>query len=134
MLAAVTLAAGVLAQPLTRRVSPTTGARLGLAIGAIGCALGAIIVATHASALLVVDAAVLGAGYGVCMTSGLRNVEALSQPETRGAITGLYYVLTYVGFAVPYAIALVTRVVAPETAMVALAALAMIAAISLRKP
>jgi len=134
VLGAITLAAGVLAQPVTRRFDPTTSARLGLVIGAAGCAIGAIIIFTHASALLLVDAAVLGAGYGICMTSGLRNVEVLASPETRGAITGLYYVLTYIGFAVPYLLALVTRSVSPTTTLVALGVLAFIAALSLRKP
>ena len=134
VLAAITLASGVLAQPLTRRFDPTTSARLGLVIGAAGCAIGAAILVTHASALLLVAAAVLGVGYGVCMTSGLRNVEALASPETRGAITGLFYVLTYVGFAVPYLLALVTRSVSPATALVVLGVLAIVAALSLRKP
>ena len=134
VLGAITLAAGVLAQPVTRRFDSTTSARLGLVIGAAGCAIGAIIIFTHASTLLLVDAAVLGAGYGICMTSGLRNVEVLASPETRGALTGLYYVLTYIGFAVPYLLALVTRSVSPTTAIVALAVLAFIAALSLRKP
>jgi MFS family permease len=39
-LAAVTLAASVLAQPLTRRFAPETAARLGIIAGAVGIALG----------------------------------------------------------------------------------------------
>jgi MFS family permease len=134
LVGAITLAAGVLAQPLTRRFDPTTSSRIGLGFGAIGCAVAAIIVATHASTLLLIASAILGVGYGVCMTSGLRNVEVLAAPETRGAITGLYYVLTYIGFAVPYILALVTRSVAPATVLGGLAALAVVAAIALRKP
>ena len=134
LVGAITLAAGVLAQPLTRRFDPTTSSRIGLVFGAIGCGVAAIIVATHASALLLIASAILGVGYGVCMTSGLRNVEVLAAPETRGAITGLYYVLTYIGFAVPYILAIVTRSIAPATVLGVLAALALVAAAALRKP
>ncbi|MFT3697462.1 MAG: MFS transporter [Kofleriaceae bacterium] len=133
LLGAITLAAGVLAQPVTRKFPPTTAARVGLIVGALGCGLGALVVATHITALLLVVAAVLGVGYGVCMTSGLRNVELLAKPATRGGLTGLYYVLTYVGFAVPYILAIVTSSIAPATALEILAGLAVMAAIALRK-
>lgn len=133
LLGAITLAAGVLAQPVTRRYAPTTTARFGLVAGAIGCGLAALVVVTHLTALLLVVAAVLGVGYGVCMTSGLRNVELLSKPATRGGLTGLYYVLTYIGFAVPYLLAIVTRSIAPDTALEILAGLAVLAAIALRR-
>ncbi len=132
VLGAVTLGAGILAQPVTRRFAPTLSARVGLALGTLGCALGAYTVYAHASELLIAVAIVLGAGYGVCMTAGLRNVELLAKPETRGALTGLYYVLTYVGFAAPFALALITRSIDPATALLGVAALSAIAAVGLR--
>jgi MFS family permease len=134
LLGAVTLGAGILAQPVTRRFDATVSARVGLALGAIGFALGAYIVDAQASHLLLAVAIVLGAGYGIAMTSGLRNVELLSKPETRGALTGLYYVLTYIGFSVPYVLAVVTRSVAPASALLGVAVLAAIAALALRRP
>jgi hypothetical protein len=134
LVGAITLGAGVLAQPVTQRFEPTSSARLGLVIGAAGCALGAAVVATHATALLLVVAAVLGAGYGICMTSGLRNVQTIARPETRGGLTGLYYVLTYVGFAVPYALAVVSRAIAPTAALLGIAGLAAVAALVVRRP
>ena len=79
-------------------------------------------------------APVLGVGYGVCMTSGLRNVEILAKPETRGGMTGLYYVLTYIGFAVPYILAQLTKTLDPASTLVGLAVLSAIAAIALRRP
>jgi MFS family permease len=134
LLAAITLAAGVAAQPFTRRIAPITGARLGLAVGAVGLVLGAIAVGTNAPALLLVVAPVLGAGYGMCMTSGLRNIELLARPETRGGLTGLYYVLTYIGFAAPYLLALARRAMPAATALVVVAGLAIVAALVLREP
>ncbi len=134
LLGAITLGAGVLAQPATRGLDATTSARLGLAIGALGTAAGAAAVAGPTPALLLVAAPILGAGYGICMTAGLRNVEVLARPETRGGLTGLYYVTTYIGFAVPYALALAAAHVSPATALVCLGALALLAAVTLRRP
>src|SRR3569833_3595012 len=67
LLAAITLASGVLAQPITRRFVPVTAARIGLSLGGAGCALGAVAVAWHEVPLLLAIAAILGAGYGGCM-------------------------------------------------------------------
>ena len=131
VLAALTLGAGVLAQPITRRFEPTTAARLGLVVGAAGIALGAVAVAAQISVLLVVVAPVLGAAYGVAMTAGLQAVQRLARADARGGITGLYYVLTYIGFALPYLLALANRVTAPAVALGITAGLAAAAAIAL---
>jgi|HubBroStandDraft_6_1064221.scaffolds.fasta_scaffold205830_2 hypothetical protein len=133
-LAALTLAAGMLAQPFTRRIVPTAAARAGLIIGALGTVLGAGATAGHAPGLLPAAAVLLGAAYGVCMTSGLRTVEALSRPESRAGLAGLYYVLTYVGFGTPLGLALVGRRVPPIAALLGVAVLALGAAGALRAP
>ena len=117
VLCALSLAAGVAAQPVTRRFEPAVAARLGLVTGAAGLGLGVLAVASQASSLLLVSAPILGAAYGVCMTAGLHGVQRLARPDARGGITGLYYVLTYVGFAAPYLMALATRVAAPVTVL-----------------
>jgi MFS family permease len=132
LLASVCLAAAVLAQPVTRRFEPVVAARVGLVIGAVGCALGAAAVAWHLVPLLLAIAAILGAGYGVTMTAGLRRVELMSRPETRGGLTGVYYVLTYLGFAAPWLLALATRSIAAPTSLWIVAALAVLAAVGLR--
>jgi predicted MFS family arabinose efflux permease len=111
LLSGVTLLTGVLAQPFTRRYTPEVTSRLGLLFGAAGLGVGALAAAANAPLLLVLAAPLLGAGYGVCMTSGLRLLEAVAPPETRGGLTGLYYVLTYLGFAAPWLLALAVRVV-----------------------
>jgi MFS family permease len=134
LLAAATLGAGVLVQPVTRRFEPVRTARAGLLVGAAGVALGAVAVASQTSALLLVVAPVLGAGYGASMTGGFQAVQRLARPDARGGITGLYYVLTYVGFAAPYLLALATRVAAPSTALAVTAGLAVAAALVLPRP
>ena len=133
-LAALTLAAGMAAQPFTRRFAPTAAARAGLLVGAAGVVLGTGAVAWHATLPLLAAAALLGVGYGVCMTSGLRLVETLSRPETRAGLAGLYYVLTYVGFATPLGLALAARKLTPTASLLGVAALALVAAAVLRAP
>jgi hypothetical protein len=132
VVAAVALASGVLAQQITRQLSPAISARLGLVLGAAGCALGAVMVALQLAPLLLVSAAILGAGYGICMTAGLRRVLACAKPETLGGLTGFYLVLTYLGFAAPWLIALATRHLAPEPVLAIVAGLALAAAAALR--
>lgn len=104
-IAVVTLASGVLVQPVSRRWTPETAARIGLAIGVLAVGAGALVVSTHLPGLLYAVAPALGAAYGICMTAGLRRVEQIAPPAARGTMTGLYYVLTYVGFAAPYVMA-----------------------------
>ncbi|HEX7842726.1 MAG TPA: MFS transporter [Kofleriaceae bacterium] len=134
LLAAVTLGAGVLVQPVTRRFDPVTASRAGLLIGAAGVFLGAVAVASQTSALLLVVAPILGAGYGAAMTGGFQTVQRLARPDARGGITGLYYVLTYLGFAAPYLLAHAGRVAAPSTALAVTGGLAALAALVLSRP
>jgi len=131
-LCALTLASGVIAQPLTRRFAPMNAARLGLAMGTVGLLLGALAVATRIPAGLLLIAPLLGAAYGVCMTSGIQSVQRLAKPESRGGVMGLFYVLTYVGFAAPYLLALATRAVTPAIALEVLAGLSSITALAIR--
>jgi hypothetical protein len=65
------------------------------------------------------------------MTAGLQCAQRLARPEARGGVAGLYYVLTYLGFAAPYLLALVTRVVTPVVALGLTALLAAVVALSL---
>jgi hypothetical protein len=132
VLCALVLTAGVLAQPITRRLEPIRAARLGLVIGAVGIAIGTAAVVAQAPVWLLVVAPILGAAYGVCMTAGLMAVQRLAHPDARGGITGLYYVLTYLGFAAPYLLALATRVTAPIVALGVTAGLVVAAALVLR--
>ncbi len=133
-LAGLTLATGMLAQPFMRRIAPTVAARAGLIVGAAGVVLGAGAVAWHADLLLLAAAALLGGAYGACMTSGLRTVEALSRPDTRAGLVGLYYVLTYLGFAAPVGLALAMRKLTPTATLLGVAGLALAAAAALGAP
>jgi hypothetical protein len=133
LIAGMTLGAGVVVQPVTRSLEPMTGSRLGLLVGAAGLVLGALAAARQAAALLLVVAPILGAGYGMAMTGGFQTVQRLARADARGGITGLYYVLTYVGFVAPYLLALAARVTAPALALAVTAGLAVAAALALRR-
>lgn len=131
LIAVLTLGAGVIAQPITRRLDPGASSRLGLIAGGAGVALAAFAVAAQHAALLLVIAPILGAAYGVTMTGGLQAVQRLARPDARGGITGLYYVLTYLGFAIPYLIALAARFATPGTVLAVTAAVTFVAALAL---
>jgi MFS family permease len=49
----------------------------------------------------VIVAVVLGMGYGVCMVSGLTEVQRIAGPDDLGGLTAIFYTLTYVGFFFP---------------------------------
>ncbi len=106
---ATTLLFGVLVQPVLRTWRPRDASAFGLAAGAAGllCGAGAAAAVSPAGALL--SAMLLGTGYGGCLISGLRFVEATTTAETRGGLTGMYYSLTYLGFASPLALAAIGK-------------------------
>jgi hypothetical protein len=91
---------------------PLIGRRTGGRQGIVG--LGAIAVATAVLAadarllsptLAMFDAVLFGIGYGICIVSGLVEVQSMAAPESLAGLTGIYYSLTYVGFALPVVLA-----------------------------
>jgi len=102
---AVGALAGVLVQPVGRRFGEERGVAVGLGLGVAGLVVAIVAVTTAGPVLLVLVTLLLGSAYGLCLTAGLRMVEKLSAPAERGALTGIYYALTYVGFAAPYLLA-----------------------------
>jgi hypothetical protein len=75
------------------------GARIEINFAIGACSLGSILVARSARG---VCAILLGVAYGMCLMSGLRQVERLAAAEERGAVAACFYVLAYLGFAAPY--------------------------------
>jgi MFS family permease len=117
--------AGIGVQPLARRVEARrAGAAIlaGLAATAAGAAVGAVAVATTNRLLAGAAAVLLGLGYGLCLISGLRQAEHLAGARDRGAVVACYYVLAYLGFAVPYAVDGLNAALGEAGALAALAA------------
>lgn len=116
----VTLGAGVAVQPFARSTEdahPLRAGLFGLVAAIVGTFIGFLAVAGQEPALVLVAAFPLGAGYGLCLVSGLRESERLARPEERGATLAVFYALTYVGFAAPYLLALVAKVTGPAAAL-----------------
>jgi hypothetical protein len=107
----VTLGAGVAVQPWARRLdrrSPALTARVGLAATVAGVLLAAGSAALGSVVLAVVASAVLGTAYGLCLVAGLLEVQRMAAPEHLGALTAVYYTITYVGFLFPVVLAALT--------------------------
>ncbi|QCW51448.1 MFS transporter [Nocardioides dongxiaopingii] len=107
VLAGITLGTGVLVQGWARRLDdrrPLLAGEVGLVAAALGCATGVGALVADERLLLLVAGPVLGAGYGMVLVSGLRETERLSAPDERGATVAVFYALTYLGFAAPYAL------------------------------
>lgn len=104
LLTLVTLTVGFLIQPSVPRIA----ARVGGASGSVGLgllAIGALLVATNVAVqspfVACAAGVLLGGAYGVCMLTGLVEVQAMAGGGNLAGLTGLYYALTYMGFALP---------------------------------
>jgi Major Facilitator Superfamily len=123
--AAVTLTAGVVVQMAARRWAwgPWAGVAGALA-AATGFGLVAAAGATPSLAVFLIVAVVLGLGYGLCLRQGLFDVETLSPPDRRGALTGVFWAVTYLGFGLPVLLVAIGPAVGDTAPMIVLAALA----------
>ena len=125
-IAALCALAGILVQPLARRLDLRPGrnraAAAGLLVLAAGLVLGAVTAHAREVWLLVPSAIVLGCAYGMCLVAGLVEVQRLAGSNGAAGLTAIYYALTYLGFAAPYLIVLGTHL-ASYTVLLAVAAL-----------
>lgn len=125
LLAVVALACGAAVQPFAVRIGARTGGRqlaVGLAVSTAGILLAALTGLLAAPVLGVVAAAVLGSGYGLCLVSGLTEVQRMADPAALAGLTAVYYSLTYVGFAFPALIAGLSGLLPAPLLLVLLAA------------
>jgi MFS family permease len=106
---AVTLLTGVVVQPRLREESPRSANLFGLACGSAGLLCGAAAAAGQFVAGVLVAAVLLGCGYGGCLIAGLRFIESGAPPRSRGRYNGIFYAMTYVGFASPLVLAAIGR-------------------------
>ena len=125
--AGLTLGAGLLVQPVARRMS-NRHVRLVLVAG-----LGAVIAGLGVAALTawlddpvlaLISAVILGAGYGLCLVFGLTEVSRIAGEGQLAGLTAVFYALTYLGFTTPYLLALLEHVAALPILLIALAVLA----------
>ncbi|MFG1606865.1 MFS transporter [Actinoplanes sp. NPDC049265] len=105
LLAVLTLVTGAGIQPYVPRLARVLRGRQGVA-GLVVLALATVLLATDPAPLGVGAAALLfGVAYGVTIVSGLVEVQALATPSSLAALTGVYWSITYAGFALPVILA-----------------------------
>lgn len=128
--AALTLGAGILVQTAARHRNwgPQAGT-VGAALAALGYCLVAVGGAHPALGLFIVCALVLGPAYGLCLREGLLDLESLAPPASRGALTGIFYVGTYLGFGLPVLLVVIEPTMGPSLPLVILAAVAAVVAV-----
>ncbi|HEY4022772.1 MAG TPA: MFS transporter [Pseudonocardiaceae bacterium] len=134
--AGLTLGAGLLVQPLARRMS-NRHVRLvvvaGLGAVIVGLAVAALTAWLADPVLALVAAVILGVGYGLCLVFGLTEVSRIAADGQLAGLTAVFYALTYVGFTTPYILALLEHVAALPVLLTALAVLAAVTLIAVRK-
>ncbi|MBT1256067.1 MFS transporter [Rhodococcus erythropolis] len=128
--AALTLGAGILVQTAARHRNwgPQAGT-VGAALAALGYCVVAVGGAHPALGLFIVCALVLGTAYGLCLREGLLDLESLAPPASRGALTGIFYVGTYLGFGLPVLLVVIEPTMGPSLPLVILAAVAAVVAV-----
>jgi len=127
--AAVTLTAGVGIQMVARRRGWRRSAGIvGAAVAALGFGAVVAVGETPSLAVFLLIAVVLGIAYGLCLREGLIDIETMSPPRLRGTLTGVFYVVTYLGFGLPVLLVAIKPAVGAVTPMLVLAALAATAA------
>ena len=101
--------AGVLIQPLARRLDArargSRAATTGLLLLGVGLALAAVTAKTHNPWMLAPSAVVLGSAYGLCLVAGLVEIQRVADPRSLAGLTAAYYALSYLGFAAPFLLA-----------------------------
>jgi MFS family permease len=114
LIAGLTLAVGVLIQPLARRldaVGDVRGTLTGLTAVTAGVVLGA------------------WCGYGLCLVSGLLEIQRLASHEDLASLTAVFYALTYIGFAAPIVLAELERLTSATVLLVCVAGVAAFTAV-----
>jgi len=126
LIAGLTLALGVLIQPLARRLDRTDDVRgtiAGLSAVCAGALLGAFAVRQQSWPLVIPAAMLLGCGYGLCLVSGLLEIQRLASAQELASLTAIYYALTYIGFAAPIVLAELQRLISAPTLLLLTATL-----------
>lgn len=108
LVAAVTLAVGLAVQPLAGRLDRAGTSRATLTAMAtviVGLLLGALAVQQVSPVLVLVAAAVLGAGYGLTLEAGLTEIGRITPPAALPTVSALFQGVAHSGFLAPLLLA-----------------------------
>jgi MFS family permease len=125
----LTALAGILVQPLARRMDKPGTSRLiclSLVIVVAGLLVSAAAAATGQPAVVVVATLVLGAGYGACQVCGLSEIQRIARPSSLAGLTAIYQAVSYLGFALPFLLAAAAPAVPAGSLLLIVAAVAVI--------
>lgn len=106
-----------------RRWGPQAGT-VGAILAALGYALTAATPSTMTLAFGLPLFLILGCASGLCLRAGLIDLETTAPQRIRGGLTGIFYVVTYVGFGLPL---LLTTIGSPRTSAIILTVMAVVA-------
>ena len=127
---ALTALAGVLIQPVARRLDVSArdhaAGMVGLTVLAGGLALAALTAEVRKNWLLFPCAIVLGSAYGLLLVAGLLEVQRLAPPRALAGLTATFYVFTYLGFAAPYLLAVAAHATSYAVLLLIVSGLALV--------
>ncbi|MCT1597658.1 MFS transporter [Corynebacterium sanguinis] len=117
-------------QALGRRFDwgPRAGV-IGALCSATGLAIAGFAGTNPTLAAFVAATIALGAAYGLCLRDGLLDVDTYAPLHARGRVLGIYYVGTYIGFALPPLLQWLEPLAGPTVPLLVLAALALTSAV-----
>lgn len=107
-LTVLTLACGVLVQPIARRLDDQSTARavvVSMVLMTLGVLAAVSTAITRSAVLALLVAMLLGSGYGIAVVSGLLEVQRIAKPGELAGMSGVYYSIAYVGFLLPAVLA-----------------------------
>jgi MFS family permease len=126
--ALITALAGVLIQPLARRLGRRPGSPAvlisGMSLVTAGLLVEAWVARLGQPALVLLGAVVLGCGYGCCLVYGLSEVQRMAPPGELAELTAVFQAATYIGFGLPYLLSVLRPYASPSALLLAVAALA----------
>lgn len=102
----------------------------GALLAALGYALTAAAPSTMTLAFGLPLFLILGCASGLCLRAGLIDLETTAPQRIRGGLTGIFYVVTYVGFGLPLLLATIGSPRASAIILTVMAVLASLAAVS----
>ena len=112
LMSVIALGAGFAIQAVGRRIDTPDAARgalVALTILVVGMLLAAWAASVLTIAAALIAAAVLGCGYGMALVSGLQEVQRIAGPDDLAGLTAVFYSLTYLGFAIPAILSVLTE-------------------------
>lgn len=112
LLCVVGLGSGFLIQSLGRKIDTPANSRavvVALVLVAAGMAAGAVSADQLTIPLAIGASIVLGFGYGMALVSGLQEIQRIAGPDDLAGLTAVFYSLTYLGFAAPAVMAVLSE-------------------------